>query len=84
MTTMTNRPIALTNTRGDLLLAGKAYSEPLPGSVVLTSGEHGSAWQRFFSDGLWHRVGGGRAKTWDAMLRYRNLVLVYDAPERVL
>jgi hypothetical protein len=74
--------IRLTDTRGALLLAGKAYAEPFPGSVVLSSGEYGTAWQRYFSDGLWHRVGGGRAKTWEDMLRKRNLVLVYDAPYR--
>ena len=56
--------------------------EPNPGSVVLTSGEYGTAWQRYFSDGKWHRVGGGRARRWAEMLAERNLVLVYDARER--
>ncbi len=29
-------------------------AEPNPGSVVLTEGEFGTAWQRYFNDGLWH------------------------------
>lgn len=80
---MTERLIPVTDTRGNLLLADSEGEEPLPGSVVLINGEYGTAWQRHFSDGLWHRTGGGRAKTWAEMLWHRNLVLVYDAPERV-
>lgn len=79
---MTTQPIPLTDSRGALLLAGRAYDEPLPGSVVLSDGEYGTAWQRYFSDDLWHRVGGGRTKDWAELLTKRNLVLVYDAPER--
>lgn len=56
--------------------------EPQPGSVVLTNGEWGTAFQRYFNDGLWHRVGGGRGRTWEWMLTQRNVVLVYDAPTR--
>lgn len=55
---------------------------PPPGSVVLTQGEHGTAWQRHFHDGLWHSSRGGRAKGWAEMLAERNLVLVYLAEER--
>lgn len=80
MTTM-NRPVQITDSRGKF--PNHAYDrEPLPSSVVLTNGEHGTAWQRYFTDGLWHRVGGGRARGWDELLAQRNLVLVYDAPER--
>lgn len=56
--------------------------EPLPGSVVLVNGEFGQAWQRRFDDGLWHCTGGGRGRDWERMLKYRNLVLVYDALPR--
>lgn len=75
--------IQVTDTYGTLLLDDPGDpGEPLPGSVVLTNGEYGTAWQRYFSDGLWHRVGGGRALFWADLLTKRNLVLVYDAPER--
>lgn len=79
---MTERLIPVTDARGRPLLSDEENDEPLPGSVLLSNGEHGTAWQRYFSDGLWHRVGGGRAKTWPEMLTKRRLVLVYDAPER--
>lgn len=79
---MTDRLIPVTDTRGCLLLEPNEMDEPLPGSVVLTNGAYGTAWQRYFSDGLWHRVGGGRGRDWAYMLTHRNLVLVYDAPER--
>jgi hypothetical protein len=78
----TDRLVPMTDARAKPLLAGEAYAEPLPGSVVLTMGEFGTAWQRHFSDGLWHRTGGGKPKNWEAMLRQRNVVLVYDAPHR--
>lgn len=57
-------------------------TEPLHGSVVLSGGPHGTAWQRHFSDGLWHRTGGGRGRTWREVMSHRNLVLVYDAAPR--
>lgn len=82
MSTM-SQPIPLTDDRGKLLI-GKQRSqsfEPEPGSVVLTEGEHGTAWQRFFSDGKWHSIRGGSLH-WGELLRKRNLVLVYDASER--
>lgn len=56
--------------------------EPLPGSIVLTEGEFGTAWQRFYSDGRWHPTRGGGSRTWKQLLRKRNLFLVYDAPVR--
>lgn len=59
-----------------------AEVEPNKGSVVLTEGEFGTAWQRFFSDGLWHRVGGNQKKTWAQLCTTRNLVLVYEAEVR--
>lgn len=56
--------------------------EPNPASIVLVDGEFGTAWQRHFSDGLWHSSRGGKAKTWDEILTHRNVVLAYDAPTR--
>jgi len=57
-------------------------AEPKPGSVVLVHGEHGTAWQRYFEDDMWHRVGGGRARPWTWLLSQRNVMLAYDAPAR--
>lgn len=57
-------------------------AEPNPGSVVLTEGEFGTAWQRYFSDGKWHRVGGAATRTWEQLCATRNLVLVYEAEVR--
>lgn len=75
--------IVLTDERGRPAQHEDQMNEPEPGSVVLSSGEWGTAWQRYFSDGLWHSVGTeGRGKAWDEMLRLRNLVLVYEARER--
>jgi hypothetical protein len=82
MTTMSSRLIPLTDDRGKPLLPADELHEPEPGSVVLVNGAFGQAWQRRFDDRLWHSTGGGNGKTWERMLTYRNLVLVYDAAER--
>lgn len=74
--------IPMTDDRGHELLPTGYLTQPLPGSVVLTHGMHGTAWQRFFSDGKWHPTRGGGSRSWEQMLRQRNMVLVYDAPER--
>jgi hypothetical protein len=76
------RTVPLTDTHGRELLPDGYLDQPLKGSVVLTQGRHGTAWQRHFKDGLWHSTRGGKAKTWEQMLDHRNLVLVYDAAER--
>lgn len=82
MTTPTHRLIQITDDQGDLLNVLDAY-EPLPGSVIMTDGEHGTAWQRHFHDGLWHRCGSTQKKNWEYLLtEKRNVVLVYDAAER--
>lgn len=73
--------IQLTNTHGRLLIETE---EPEPGSVVLVNGRHGTAWQRYFDDGLWHSVRGGRPRTWGEVSQMRNMLLAYDAPTRVL
>lgn len=76
---MTDRLIPITDDRGRLLVP---TNQPLPGSVVLTDGEHGTAWQRHFFDGRWHPTRGGRSLTWAQLILRRNLVLVYDAAPR--
>ena len=74
----------LTDRVGQPLLPSEYLTEPLPGSVVLTNGLHGTAWQRHFTDGLWHRTGSNpsRPKTWEWFLTQRNLVLIYNAEPR--
>lgn len=58
-------------------------NEPLPGSIVLTSGLHGTAWQRHHDDGMWHPASrGGRSRPWHYLLQRRLLTLVYAAEER--
>ena len=79
---MMNRPVPLTDTRGVLLVADD--TEPECGSVVLTEGLHGTAWQRLFSTGKWHPARGGRSKEWGTILSMRNVILIYDAPPREL
>lgn len=75
-----SRSIPITDSRGHVLCPSDP--EPEPSSVVLTEGEFGTAWQRFFSDGKWHPVIGGRGRDWRFLLSRRNVVLVYDAPVR--
>lgn len=82
MTTPRDLWVPLTDDKGAPMVPPEGLAEPLPGSILLTQGSHGTAWQRYFSDELWHRVGGGRARSWDEMLAERNLVLVYDADVR--
>lgn len=77
-----NRIIPITDHAGTQLLPEDERYEPMPGSIVLTEGLHGTAWQRFFSDGMWHPTRGGRPRTWDDLLTRNNLVLIYDAEER--
>ena len=49
----------------------------------MTEGYFGTAWQRFFSDGLWHSCRGGHPMTWEDIISKRNVVLIYDADERI-
>lgn len=76
---MSDRLTPITDDRGRMLVR---TPQPLPGSIMLTDGEHGTAWQRHFYDGLWHSTRGGPAQPWAKMIARRNLVLVYDAPAR--
>ena len=82
MTTTNSRLIPLTDHAGTILLPADELAQPLCGSIVLTEGNHGTAWQRFFSDGRWHPTRGGGSKTWHEILLKRNVVLVYDAAPR--
>lgn len=76
--------ITITDSEGNLLDPEDLYNEPPFGSVALTHGDWGTAYQLFFSDGLWHRVGagGGSARTWAWLCRQRNVRLVYEARVR--
>lgn len=69
----------ITDTYGNLLVPS---TQPHPGSIVLTDGEWGTAWQRHFSTGRWHPTRGGGSKDWADLLQRRNLMLVYAAPPR--
>ena len=56
--------------------------EPEPGSIVLTEGAFGTAWQRHYETGLWHAAGRVKGKPWAYLTERRNLFLAYDAPRR--
>ena len=45
--------------------------EPPMGSVVLAEGTTGTAWQRFYRDGLWHSTT-GRVHTWAELVSYEQ------------
>lgn len=55
------------------------WDEPVEGSVVMTQGATGTAWQRHFSDGLWHSTT-GRTATWQD-LKAHSLLAVYIPKE---
>ena len=62
-----------------------AIPEPPAGSVVLAHGETGTAYQRFFSDGLWYAAGAPRdlgGLTWEKLTRlsFHPLLIIYVAP----
>lgn len=82
MPTLNSRLIPITDDQGHTLLDLESLAEPLPGSVVLTEGIHGTAWQLFFSDNRWHPTRGGGSRSWEELLTKRNLVLIYDADDR--
>lgn len=76
---MRNAMIVLTDRIGRPSQDEDQMFEPEPGSVVLCGGPHGTAWQRYRSDGLWHSTRRGGAKDWAVISRKRNLVLIYEA-----
>lgn len=73
--------INLTDSAGRTIGPIDRVVEPNIDSVVLSDGPHGMAWQRY-SDGLWYPLRSRKGRTWDEVLRCRNLVLVYNAPPR--
>lgn len=79
---MNDRLVPLTDDRCRLLIDEADAFEPNPGSVVITEGRHGTAWQLFFSDNRWHPTRGGGSKTWRELLTRSRVTLVYEAPER--
>lgn len=75
--------IFVTDDKGEVLLDDDSRYEPEVGSVVLTHGTSGTAWQRWVSDGKWHScLRPTQPKDWAWMMRQRNLVLVYETPSR--
>ena len=63
-------------------ISGPMGSEPVHGSVILTSGLTGTAWQRFYSDGRWHSVT-GHVLSWDALwslpdTHEQGVIVVHD------
>lgn len=75
--------IPITDEKGNLLIDPLDCTEPEPGSILLTEGSHGTAWQRHFAGKrLWHSAGTGSARTWEELIKKRNVVLVYDAAPR--
>jgi hypothetical protein len=64
-------------------LAGYA-EEPPHGSVLLLHGHTGTAYQRHFSDGLWHAAGQRAGLSWSTLHKqsgFSGVLVVYVAPE---
>lgn len=64
-------------------IVGDTPDEPRHGSIVLIHGATGTAFQRYFRDGLWH-ADGHEPKTWEALTQdwsARRVQVVYVAPE---
>lgn len=56
--------------------------EPAHGSVVLAFGPSGTAYQRFFSDGVWHGTQGDVVDYSSLVIKsHRPLILLLDVPE---
>lgn len=70
--------IELVNTHGEVV---DTRPQPEPGSVLLTDGCFGVAWQRHFSDRRWHSSTGA-VRTYSSLMRHRNVLLVHDAGVR--
>lgn len=81
MTAMNSRLIYLTDGKGRSLLPEDDMEQPLPGSILMTNGRWGTAWQRRFSDGRWMSIS-GQTLDWDVLITKTDVVLVYDADER--
>jgi hypothetical protein len=57
--------------------------EPHCGSILMVGGWYGTAWQRMFADGQWHPSRGGTPRKFKQLLKRRNVILIYEAKERV-
>ena len=58
--------------------------QPPHGSVVMVNGATGTAYQRFYSTGLWARAGSANQYTWGQVLKLNpNIkpVVIYTPPE---
>lgn len=76
-------PLAL---GGAAVMADWTYDEPPAGSIISTNGPTGTAWQRHYSDGLWHSTT-GLVLDWAGVVastygRPLNLVIHYQPEER--
>lgn len=73
--------LPITDDRSRLLIPG--LSEPETGSVVVTHGLHGTAWQ-LYRDGRWRPTRGRGSKIWDQILGTDRVYLVFEpSDERV-
>lgn len=77
-----SRVIPITDYRGRPMLPEDQRFEPLPGSVIMTEGLHGTAWQRFFRDGMWYAMGRAKPQAWEELILKRNVYLIYEARQR--
>jgi hypothetical protein len=50
--------------------------QPDCGSVVLAHGLTGTAYQRFYSDGIWHGTN-GQERTWEQVLNLGTPIIIY-------
>jgi len=53
--------------------------EPTYGAVVMVHGMTGTAYQRFYSDGLWHGTN-GQVCTWEDILAI-NVIVLHETGE---
>lgn len=61
----------------------EVMEEPNYASVVMAHGTSGTAWQRFYVDGLWHSTS-GRVKSWQELQNENPsipLILIHDNNE---
>lgn len=62
----------------------RTMPEPPPGSVILVNGETGTALQRFYSDGLWHRAGSVGGTKWEDIKTTQPILVVHLTEEEPL
>ena len=79
---MNTEVVQITNTFGEVTLEDDELYEPPAGSVLLTKGLSGTAWQRHASDGLWHATTHDNPRAWAYFLRQRNVYLIHETGSR--